>query len=146
MNLGIEREMMGDIVIIDNVGYLFAKEEITEYICSSLTKIKHTDVTVKLVEELPEGSLYHTEMRKIQLSSERLDAVIAKTFSLSRDDAQSLFKKRLVFVNGKCTESTSHTPRPSDVISVRGHGRLIYRGYDSTSKKGKLNVIVEIYV
>lgn len=146
MNLGIEREMMGDIVIIDNVGYLFAKEEITEYICSSLTKIKHTDVTVKLVEELPEGSLYHTEMRKIQLSSERLDAVIAKTFSLSRDDAQSLFKKRLVFVNGKCTESTSHTPKPCDVISVRGHGRLIYRGYDSTSKKGKLNVSVELYI
>ena len=146
MNLGIEREMLGDIVIINNVGYLFAKEEICEYICTSLTKIKHTDVTVSITESLPEGELYRTEMRKIQLSSERLDAVVAKTFSLSRDDAQSLFKRGLVFVNGKCIESTSYTPKAGEVISARGHGRLIYRGYDSTSKKGKLNVSVELYV
>jgi RNA-binding protein YlmH len=146
MNLGIEREMLGDIVIIDNVGYLFAKEEICEYICSSLTKIKHTDVRVSTADSLPDGELYRTEMRKIQLSSERLDAVIAKTFSLSRDDAQALFKRGLIFVNGKCIESTSYTPKAGDVVSARGHGRLIYRGYDSTSKKGKLNVSVELYV
>ena len=146
MNLGIEREMLGDIVIINNVGYLFAKEEICEYICSSLTKIKHTDVKVSTADSFPDGELYKTEMRKIQLSSERLDAVIAKTFSLSRDDAQSLFKQRLVFVNGRCIESTSYTPKSGEVISARGHGRLIYRGYDSTSKKGKLNVSVELYV
>ena len=146
MNLGIEREMLGDIVIINNVGYLFAKEEICEYICSSLTKIKHTDVKVSTADSLPDGELYRTEMRKIQLSSERLDAVVAKTFSLSRDDAQALFKRGLIFVNGKCIENTSYTPKAGEVVSARGHGRLIYRGYDSTSKKGKLNVSVELYV
>lgn len=146
MNLGIEREMLGDIVIINNVGYLFAKDEICEYIYSSLTKIKHTDVNVSVTESLPSGELYKTEMRKIQLSSERLDAVVAKTFSLSRDDAQALFKRGLIFVNGKCIENTSYTPKAGEVISARGHGRLIYRGYDSTSKKGKLNVSVELYV
>ena len=146
MNLGIEREMLGDIVIINNVGYLFAKDEICEYICTSLSKIKHTDVRVSIAESLPDGDLYRTELRKIQLSSERLDAVIAKTFSLSRDDAQTLFKRGLIFVNGKCVESTSYTPKVGEVISARGHGRLVYRGYDSTSKKGKLNVSVELYV
>ncbi len=146
MNLGIERETLGDIIIINNVGYLFAKEEISEYIESSLTRVKHTDVTVTKTGALPEGELYRTEIKKIQLSSERLDAAIAKVFNLSRDDAQSLFKKRLVFVNGKCTESTSHTPKAGDKISVRGHGRMIYRGYDSLSKKGKLNVTVEVYI
>ncbi len=146
MNLGIERETLGDIVIINNVGYLFAKEDIAVYITDSLTKIKHTDVTVTQVSELPEGELYKTEPRKIQLSSERLDAVIAKVFSISRDDAQSLFKKGLVFVNGKCIESTSYTPKPGDKISARGHGRLVYLGYESTSKKGKLNTLVEVYI
>ncbi len=146
MNLGIEREMLGDIVIINNVGYLFAKDEISEYICDSLAKVKHTDVNISRANTLPAGELYRTEIKKIQLSSERLDAVVAKVFSLSRDDAQSLFKKRLVFVNGKCIESTSHTPKPSDKISVRGHGRMIYRGFDTLSKKGKLNVIVEVYI
>lgn len=146
MNLGIERETLGDIIIINNVGYLFVKDDLAEFISDSLTKIKHTDVNVTLASELPEGELYRTETRKIQLSSERLDAVLAKVFSLSRDDAQSLFKRSLVFVNGRCTESVSYTPKAGDVISARGYGRLIYRGYDSTSKKGKLNVLVEVYI
>ncbi len=146
MNLGIEREMLGDIVIINNIGYLFAKEEIAEYISDSLTRIKHTDVTVKIAESLPEGELYRTETKKIQLSSERLDATVAKVFSLSREDSQLLFKKRLVFVNGKCIENTSHTPKSGDKISVRGHGRMIYRGFETLSKKGKLNVIIEVYI
>ncbi len=146
MNLGIEREMLGDIIIINNVGFLFCKAEISDYITDSLTRVKHTDVTVKRVDKLPEGELYRTEIRKIQLSSERLDAAVAKIFNLSRDDAQSLFKKRLIFVNGRCIESTSHTPKPGDKISVRGHGRMIYQGFDSLSKKGKLNVTVEVYV
>ena len=146
MSLGIEREVLGDIVIRDNVGYLFAKEDIAEYIKDSLTEIKHTAVRVSTADSLPEGELYRTEKRKIQLSSERLDAVLAKTFSLSREDAQSLFAKGLVFVNGKQTESVSHTPKQGDKITARGLGRLIYLGYESTSKKGKLNAVVELYV
>ena len=146
MNLGIERETLGDIVIINNVGYIFAKEEITEYIISSLTKVKHTDVTLTVADALPEGELYKTEGRKIQVSSERLDAVVAKVFSLSRDDAQSLFKKGLVFASGRCIESVSHTPKPEEKISVRGHGRFIYKGCSSLSKKGKLNIDLEIYI
>ena len=146
LNLGIERSVLGDIVIIDNVGYVFVHEDMAEYISTSLTRIKHTDVRISIAEELPEGELYRREVRRIQISSERLDAVIAKTFSLSRDDAQALFARGLVFVGGRCIESVSYTPKQGDVISVRGHGRMVYRGFDSLSKKGKLNAIVELYV
>ena len=86
LNLGIERSVLGDIVIIDNVGYVFVHEDMAEYISTSLTRIKHTDVRISIAEELPEGELYRREVRRIQISSERLDAVIAKTFSLSRDE------------------------------------------------------------
>ncbi len=146
MSLGIEREVLGDIVIRDNIGYLFAKRDISTYIMDSLTQIKHTAVTVSIAKELPEGELFKTEIRRIQLSGERLDAVLAKTFSLSRDDAQGLFKRGLVFVNGREIDSTSYTPKVGDKITARGYGRLIYLGFDSTSKKGKLNANVEIYV
>ena len=147
LNLGIERSRLGDIVIRDNVGYVFAREDIAVYIADSLSRIKHTDVRATVTEELPEdGELYKTEMRRIQLSGERVDAVIAKVFSLSRDDAQALFKRGLVFVSGRCVESVSHTPRDGDVISVRGYGRFIYRGYSSLTKKGNLNIEVDLYV
>lgn len=146
LNLGIERDTIGDIVIIDNVGYIFALDNIASYIAESLIKVKRTDVSAKIIDELPDGELYRTEQRIVQISSERLDAVIAKTFNLSREDAQSLFKKRLVFVDGREIDSASYTPKENEKISVRGHGRFIYIGKQSLSKKGKLNVAIDIYV
>ena len=146
INLGIERSTLGDIVIRDNVGYLFAKEDIAEFIAGELSRIKRTDVTASVIDEAPSGELYRTEEKRIQLTGERLDAVIAKVYSLSRDDAQSLFKKHLVYVNGKLCESTSFSPRENDKISVRGCGRFIYIGCDGLSRKGKLNTKVLIYV
>ena len=146
LNLGIERSRLGDIAIINNVGYLFCKDEIADFIVSSLERVKHTDVKAEIIDSLPEGELFRTEKRRIQVSGERLDAVVARVFSLSREDAQSLFKKRLVFVSGRLTENTSYTPKENEVVSVRGHGRFIYRGYESSSKKGKLNLTVDVYI
>lgn len=146
MNLGIERDRLGDIVLRDGGALLFAAEELAPFIKDSLTSVRNTDVVCSITAELPEGPLYRTEARRIQLSSERLDAVIAKTFCLSRDDAQALFKRGLVFVGGRLCESVSHAPHSGDVISVRGFGRIIYRGVDGLTRKGKLNVTVEIYV
>lgn len=146
LNLGIERHTLGDIVIIDNVGYIFALESIAPYIADSLIKVRRTDVSASIITELPEGELYRTERKTVQISSERLDAVIARVYSLSREDAQALFKKRLVFADGREIDSTSYTPKENEKISVRGHGRFIYIGRQSLSKKGKLNVAVEMYV
>ena len=146
LNLGIERSTLGDIVIRDNVGYVFAKEEIAEFITGELTRVKRTDVKATVTDELPTGELYRTEPARIQISSERLDAIIAKVYSLSRDDSAALIKRRLVFVNGRQCESLSYSPKVDEKISVRGHGRFIYKGYDSLSRKGKLNATVEKYV
>ncbi len=146
LNLGIERSCLGDIVIIDNEGYLFCKDSIADYISSELFRVKHTEVDVSVVTELPEGELYKTEEKTVQVSSERLDAVIARVFNLSREDAQNLFLKRLVFASGREIESTSYSPKAGEKISVRGYGRFVYLGVSSTSKKGKLNVRVEKYI
>ena len=146
LNLGIERDVLGDIVIIDNKGYIFAKEDIAGYIADSLTRVKHTDVKLSITEQLPEGQLYRTEKKTVQVSGERLDAVVAKVFSLSREEAQSLFKKRLVFADGRQIDSPSYTPKENEKISVRGQGRFIYLGCQSYSKKGKMNTLVELYV
>ena len=146
MNLGIERRLLGDIAIIDNVGYLFCLVSIADYITESLTKIKHTDVIAQIIDAPPEGELYKTKRLTVQTSGERLDAVIARAFSLSREDAQRLFAKGLVFLSGREISSPSKAPREGDVVSVRGYGRFIYLGIKSISKKGKLNIEIDLYV
>ena len=80
------------------------------------------------------------------MSSERLDAVIARVYSLSRDDAQALFVKRLVFADGREIQSSSYSPKEGEIISVRGHGRFLYIGQVGTTRKGRLNVAVQVYV
>ena len=146
MNLGIERDCLGDIVIHGKSAHLFATEEIAPFIISSLERVRNTDVVAEL-STLDEGiALFRTEARQIQISSERLDAVIAKAYHLSREDAQAYFRRGQVFVNGRLIENTSYTPHEGEKISVRTLGRLIYRGVTGTSRKGKLNVTVEMYI
>ena len=145
LNLGIERSVLGDIVVFDSEAFVFAEEDIAEYIARELTRVRRTDVTAS-ISEPPKESLYRTEERIIQLSGERLDAAIAKVFNLSREDAQLLIRKGVVFVSGKAGESQAYVPRCGEVISVRGHGRFVYGEVKSLSKKGKLNVSVSVYV
>lgn len=145
INLGIERDTLGDIVVKDNRAYVFANTDIAEYIARELTRVAKTDVTVTVADSLPEGELYKKEALRVQVSSVRLDAIIARVFHLSRDDAQSLFAKHLVFHNGKEATSASYSPKPGEAITVRGKGRFVYLGEAGLSKKGKLNLNLELY-
>jgi len=117
-----------------------------EYIRKELFRVRNTEVNVNFCDTLPDGELYRTEEKTVQISSERLDAVIARVYNLSREDAQRLFLRGLVFASGRQIDSTCYTPKENEKISVRGLGRFIYRGYVSSSKKGKLNVLCELYV
>ena len=146
MNLGITRDTLGDIVIREGEVYLFCLERVCDFIVNSLTRIRHTDVKVAVVDALPEGSLYRTQTVKIQAVGERLDAIVAKVYRISREDSLALFARGLVFQNGLCVQSHAKAPKAGDVISVRGYGRFRYVGFVSESKKGKMNLVVEQYV
>ncbi len=146
MNLGIERSTLGDIAVVENIGYIFAKQDMCEFIVTELTKVKRTDVVCSVTDDIPTGELYKTERRVVQAVGERVDAIVAKVFSISRDDALSYFKRRLVFVDGRQMENNSYIPKIGERVSVRGLGRFIYLGYQTLSKKGKLNIEVDLYV
>lgn len=146
MALGMEREMLGDIIVKDDCAYLFCHERISEYICRNLTQVKHTTIFCETSAAPPEGELFRTEKRMVQLSSERLDALVAHVFKMSRGDAQSLFPMGRVFVDGKLCESPGYTPKEGQIISVRGFGRMRYKGVESLSKKGKCNAAAEVYI
>lgn len=143
--LGIVRQVLGDIVVRENKYYLFCLDTIAEYIKEGLTRVRKTDVFCKICDSLPEGEMFKTEEARVQITSERLDAVIAKLYHLSRADAQALFARGLVFVSGREVTNTSYVPKQNDKVTVRGLGRFIYRGFVGESKKGKLNVEIEIY-
>lgn len=145
MNLGIEREMLGDIFVDSNKAILYCVESMAEYITENLSRVKHTSVIVKPFTEefsLPEGS---TEEVRVQISSERLDAIIARVYRLSRDASCKLFTEQKVFVNSRQVLAADTKVKADDRVSVRGFGRFEIIGEAGISKKGKITLLVRVY-
>lgn len=140
MNLGIERSVLGDIFVEDNIAYVFCLSSIADYLCDNLSRVKHTSVICTIVESIPKLKKAEMKEKVIQIQSERIDGVIAKTLNMSRSQCAVLFTDRKVFVNGRLNENSSYNLKVDDVITVRGYGRFIYKGVNGTSKKGKLYV------
>ena len=145
MNLGIERSTLGDILLEEKAGYIFCLENMADFIIENLGRVKHTSVLCGRTEKAPEDGRMNQQEVKIQVSSERVDGMIARVYQLSRNEAVELFRQRKVFVNGRQCENNSRVVKPEDVISVRGYGKFVYSGVCGISKKGKINAIVLCY-
>ena len=146
MALGIEREVLGDIIVRQDGAYLFCEERMSAFIREHFTQAKHTAVICTDAGALPEGSLFELKRMSVQLASQRIDALIARVYRLSRAEAQALFPAGKVFVSGRLCESPGYTPKAGEILSVRGYGRMRYAGVESMSKKGKENTAVDLYV
>ena len=145
MNLGIRREMLGDIFVKENEAFLFCRDSIAEFIEENLSKVRHTNVRVE--ETVPEDEMIAPtpEDEVIQVSSCRIDACISRVYHLSRQDAVELFPTGLVFLNGRCCTENAKTLKPGDLVAVRGYGRFEFAEELGISKKGKLNCRVRVY-
>lgn len=145
LNQGIDRKVTGDILTDGTYGYLFCEEKIADFIIENLDKIKHTIVKCEKVDSLPDSMQVKIEEEQVQLSSERIDGLIAHVFKFSRAEAAELFRSQKVFVNGRLMENKAHMPAEGDIISVRGYGRFRYDGCDRITRKGKRNIMIGRY-
>lgn len=144
MGLGIERELVGDIVIRDEGAYLFCVSQMADFLRDSLGRVGRTD-TDCVVSGPPEGPVRTVKEIRVQVSSVRTDAVCAHLFRLSRGDTQELIRQGRVAVDDRICYKSDQPLSEGQVLSVRGFGRAKVRGVDSVSKKGKLNLVVELY-
>lgn len=146
MNLGIEREVVGDIAVKGKKAYIFCTEKIAPYIAENLVQVKHTSMNCKIMEEVPEILKPTLEKREVTAASERIDAVLGKLCNLSRSQSVLAFREKKVFVNGKQCENNSYQLKSGDVVTCRGFGKFVYEGIKYETKKGKLCVEVSVYV
>ncbi len=145
MNLGISRDLLGDILVGDRQGFLFCQTSIAEFICNELTQVKRTHISCSVAEKLSEYEEKPPVEEEHLVASERLDGLIAQIYHLSRSKSLELFRDKLVFVNGRMTEHNSRSCKPGEVVNVRGFGKFIYDGIEYTTKKGKQRVRIRIY-
>ena len=145
MALGIKRECLGDIMVHENIGYLYALSRIAPYLTEALTKVKRTPVSVTVIDMPPTAAVARPEITSLTVASERLDSLVAAVYRLSRSEALSLCEKGLVAIDGRVTEKASSTVGEGRTVSVRGYGRFRYEGVLGDTRKGKIRVSLRIF-
>lgn len=146
MGLGINRSKIGDIIIQDSSAYFFCCTSIAKYITDNLCQIKHTTVTCEIVENMSFDYEPRYEEITGSISSLRLDSVISLGFNSSRSHIIKYIEEGKTFVNGRIITSNGHHIKPDDLISIRGLGKIKFIREITTTKKGRLMIIIHKYI
>ena len=139
LNLGVDRSVVGDILIEDHTASFFCLRQMTDFFLENLCRVRHTTVVASKIED--PGDLPRPELKPVSgtCASVRLDSLIALAFGTSRSSIVHCIEEGLVFVNG-------YEPKEGDIISVRKKGRFIYDGVSRQTKKGRLGVRILLYI
>jgi len=145
LNLGIDRNKIGDILVNGDYGFVIVKKEIGDFILYNLQKIgnKNTKINYVSSKELIIPEVQYKEIREF-LSSLRLDVVISASYNLSRKDSMNIIKSGNVKVNWEPIDKPSLELKIGDIVSVRRYGRFMLYDIEGTSKKGRLRSIIRI--
>ncbi len=140
LGLGIERSLIGDILVRDHRAWFFCLSSAADMLTSSLNQVRRTAVTAEITTaDVPELQPRYAPLR-VNVASERLDAVVAVFAGLSRGQADRLFDSEKVFVNGRMTTDRSARLKEGDFFSVRGFGKAVYDGIEYETKKKRYMV------
>ena len=145
MNLGIERKMIGDLIVREKSAYVYCLKDQTSFLISSLTRVSHTSVKAEQIPLTCPDAQPSLRLVRINIASERLDAIVAGITGLSRGNAQDLFPREKVFVNSRPMLNRNYPLKKGDILSVRGYGKVIYEGIEHETRKGRLFVQVLKY-
>lgn len=146
LNLGVERSVIGDILVKEDAAWFFCLHRMTDYFLENLCRVKHTNVLITRVdnpEELPGPAL---QPLSGTCASVRLDALISIAFQESRSSMVSFIEGGLVFVNGRLVTSNGYEPKEGDIISVRGKGRFRFDEITGQTRKGRCAVRLMRYI
>ena len=145
MGLGIERETLGDIALLSEGALVFVHADMADYVLGNLESCGRVKVRVSpcgedVVPPQPAGTLFYRTV-----PSERLDAVLAAAYDLSRQEAQSLVRAELVKVNHVVETRGDSRLAEGDLVSARGLGRFRLREIAGVTRKGRVGVRLFVY-
>ena len=141
MNMGIKREVIGDIYDGENI-YFACTNQTFPFIQDELKQIKRSKVHLKQVNEVIRIEHEYTAKTFI-LSSLRLDKVVSTMFKVSRQNASEAIRSGIVKVNHKDVEEVSFLCHNNDIISFKRHGRVKLIDENRMTKQG--NYVVTGY-
>lgn len=144
-NIGVKREVIGDIFVNSNICYLFLMSSVKDYVITNLTRVGNQDV------DLTEVTLDSEELQNINVNivhkeyivpSLRVDAICSTVFNLSRNEIKEKIQKGELCINDKVSYYPSDIIKENDIISLRRCGKIVIKEQIRNTKSG--NTVLNI--
>ena len=146
MNLGINRNTMGDLVMIDDGCVVIVTERMRDYIQDNLTMVARESVSVTIYQN-GRNLGDHKSFEEIRgtVASLRLDNIVKLCTNFSRDKAVKAIESGLVFVDGQQILKNSRLIEVENIITIRGKGKFRITKIGDRTRKDRIFVEVDRY-
>lgn len=147
MGMGIKRECVGDIVLInDKDAVIFVRTEIADYLKNQLQKVRNDYVKVSDYSGNTDALCSKTEQLRLIVTSMRVDNIVSSCINTSRNTASELISSDSVFVNHLQIHKPSQLLSSGDVLSIRGYGKYVIGDVVGKTKRDRTVINVLHYI
>ena len=148
VKLGLNREKVGDILVSEDGADIIVVNDFAEILkkeLPSLTRFENAKITIQELSNLRKKEIKIEEI-SIIVPSLRLDNIVSDLARTSRSKAVQIINQERVFVNGQNETKPSKQIKLKDIITIRGKGRFIIKGFTGTTRSGRQVILIEKYV
>lgn len=147
MSLGIDRSLIGDILISEKNVQIVAKKEIVQFVIQNFLRAGKVRLCF---EQQPLSELESPQKQIKEISGTiktlRLDSVISLAFGISRTSAKDFINASRVFINDKNVLKSDFTVKEGDKLTLRGKGKAFLKEVGNLSRKERIFVKIERYI
>ncbi len=147
LGLGMKRDKIGDIHVLDDGCHTVVATEIASYLNLNMNQVHRLHVMTSLlpIEQL-RAAEQELQTMELSVASMRLDGIASDVYRLSRSKILVPIKAGRCKVNWKPEEDPSHALKEGDVVSVQGMGRFKVLELEGITKKGRYRVKIGKFV
>lgn len=148
LGLGLERRVIGDILVNDRGADIICTAEIADYMLNEYRQIGRVEILKSSLHDLSELRLPEQRVQKINdtISSARLDSIVSSAFGLSRSNAVKAIKSGIVAVDHMECIKPDQRIEEGSILTVRGKGKAALTKIGGTSRKGRIWIEISRYL
>ena len=145
MGLGIERDLVGDIIPRSGSCDIVLLREIVPYVMQNLSSAGRASLTLT---EIPDAEAREAEFRLMRdtVASLRLDAIVGCGFGLAREKAAAAIRAGKAAINSMECLKPDKLVEAGDRISLRGLGKMELSEVGGLSRKGRTQIVIKRFV
>ncbi len=151
LNLGLQRTVIGDILVSEQEGIpratLVCEASVADFIVSELTRVGGDTVKAEKMS-FDELMIPQKRFQNIRdtVASARADCIVSALCSLSREKARAVVADGLVEIDYEPEERPDRTVAAPCIFTVRGYGKFRINSVSEQTKKGRYRLDADKYL